>query len=85
MTDPLKLGKYEIQSPLARKVFVLAKANHLVHMQSGAYVALIAAADSLGHPGVGMLLESCLADKLAFTERTRRLIHDIVTQKIAAA
>jgi hypothetical protein len=27
-----------------------------------------------GHFGVGVLLESCLADKLAFVERTRRLI-----------
>ena len=53
----------EIQLPLARKLFVLAKASHLVHLQVGGYVALIAAADTLGHPGVGVLLESCLADK----------------------
>jgi len=31
-----------------------------------------------GHFGVGVLLESCLADKLAFAERTRRLIRHIV-------
>jgi ferritin-like metal-binding protein YciE len=75
----------EIQSPVARKLFVLAKANHLAHLQAAGYVSLMAAADSLGHPGVGLLLETCLADKMAFSERSRRLIHEIVTQKIAAA
>ena len=40
----------------------------------GEYVALIAAADLTGHDAVGVLLETCLADKLAFVERTRRLI-----------
>src|SRR3974390_1085849 len=53
----------EIQSPIARKMFVLPKASHLAHMQEGSYTALIAAADALGHPAVGTLLESCLADK----------------------
>jgi hypothetical protein len=31
-----------------------------------------------GHYGVGVLLESCLADKLAFVERTRRLIRNTI-------
>ena len=75
----------EIQSPIARKMFVLAKASHFTHLQVGSYMALIAAADSLGHPGVGMLLESCLADKLAFAERTKRTIREVIEQKIAAA
>ena len=35
-------------------------------------------ADVTGHFGVGVLLESCLPDKLAFAERTRRLIRHIV-------
>jgi Mn-containing catalase len=75
----------EIQQPLARRLFVLAKASHLVHLQVAGYVALIAAADTLGHPGVGVLLESCVADKLAFAERTRRLIREHIEQKVAAA
>jgi len=75
----------EIQQPLARRLFVLAKASHLVHLQVAGYVALIAAADTLGHPGVGVLLESCVADKLAFAERTRRLIREHIQQKVAAA
>jgi len=41
-----------------------------------------------GHYGVGVLLESCLADNLAFVERTRRLIRKTievkVTEKVAA-
>ena len=75
----------EIQSPLARKIFVLAKASHLVHLQAAGYAALITLSDTLGHPGVGVLLESCLADKLAFAERTKRLIRLHLEQKIAAA
>ena len=73
----------EIQSPVARKIFVLAKLNHLAHLRIGEYVALIAAADTSGHYGVGVLLESCLADKLAFVERTRRLIRNVVETRVA--
>jgi ferritin-like metal-binding protein YciE len=74
----------EIQSPEARRLFVLVKANHLIHLRIAEYVALIAAADLTGHFGVGVLLESCLADKLAFVERTRRLIRNIVQARLAA-
>jgi hypothetical protein len=61
-------------------VDALAKASHLAHLQVASYITLIAAADTLGHPGVGVLLESCLADKLAFMERTRQLIR--ITEKV---
>jgi hypothetical protein len=30
-----------------------------------------------------VLLESCLADKLAFAERTRRLIRNVIATKLA--
>jgi ferritin-like metal-binding protein YciE len=73
----------EIQNPVAKKLFVLAKANHLTHLRIAEYVVLIAAADVTGHYGVGVLLESCLADKLAFVERTRRLIRKMVEAKVA--
>jgi len=71
----------EIQSPLARRIFILAKASRLMHLRIGEYVALIAAADMMEHPAVGVLLESCLADKLAFAERTKRLIRESLRQK----
>ena len=74
----------EIQSPKARRLFVLAKANHLSHMRTAEYATLVAGSDVSGHHGVGVLLESCLADHLAFAERTRSLIHRIVEAKIAA-
>jgi ferritin-like metal-binding protein YciE len=74
----------EIQSPEAKRLFVLAKANHLSHMRTAEYVTLVAAADVSGHHGVGVLLESCLADHLAFVERTKRLIRRVVEAKIAA-
>lgn len=73
----------EIQSPVARHIFVLAKATHLAHLRVAEYVALIAAADVTGHYAVGVLLESVLADKLAFLERTRRLIRHIVEGRVA--
>jgi ferritin-like metal-binding protein YciE len=75
----------EIQSPEAKQLFILAKANHLMHLRIGEYVALIEAADVTGHYGVGVLLESCLADKLAFVERTRRLIRHQVQKELAMA
>jgi len=75
----------EIQSQEARHLFILAKANQLIHLRIGEYVALIAAADVTGHYGVGVLLESCLADKLAFVERTRRLIRTQLHRELAMA
>jgi ferritin-like metal-binding protein YciE len=73
----------EIQAPAAKALFVLIKANHLMHMAIAEYVVLIAMSDVSGHFGVGVLLESCLADKLAFVERTRRLIRHAIEAKHA--
>jgi ferritin-like metal-binding protein YciE len=74
-----------IQSPDARNLFILARATHLSHLRIGEYVALIATSDVAEHPGVAVLLESCLADKLAFVERTRRLVGERTNQELAAA
>jgi len=63
----------EIQTP-AKRLFLLTKINLLSQLQVGEYVGLIAAADFTHHLGISVLLESCLADKLAFVERTKRLI-----------
>jgi ferritin-like metal-binding protein YciE len=41
----------EIQSPIARRLFVLAKASRLMHLRIGEYVALIAVADTLAARG----------------------------------
>jgi len=73
----------EIQSPVANRLFVLAKLNHLAHLRMAEYEVLTAAADLAGHHGVGLLLETCLADKLAFAERNRRLIRRLVETKLA--
>jgi Mn-containing catalase len=75
----------EIQGPVARKLYVLAKASHLAHLQVASYTILIAAADTFGHPGVGVLLESCLADKLAFMVRTSGLIREQIAEKVSHA
>jgi ferritin-like metal-binding protein YciE len=73
----------EIQSPVAKRLFVLVKLNHLTNLRIGEYMALIAAADVAGNHGVGLLLETCLADKLAFVERTRRWIRNEIETKVA--
>jgi len=74
----------EIKSPIAKELYLLAKVSQLIHLCIGEYVALIAAAEMTGHYGVGVLLESCLADKLAFAERTRQLMRNIIEGKILA-
>jgi ferritin-like metal-binding protein YciE len=73
----------EIQSPVAKRLFVLAKLSHLARLRAAEYEVLIAAADLAGHHNVGLLLETCMADKLAFVERDRRLIRRLVEGRLA--
>jgi ferritin-like metal-binding protein YciE len=73
----------EIQSPAAKHLFMLAKATQIAQLRFAEYVTLTAAADATGHFGVGVLLESTLADKLAFAEQSRRLIRHIIEGKVA--
>jgi ferritin-like metal-binding protein YciE len=73
----------EMQSPTVRNLFILAKANQVLHLRIAEYRSLLAAADLSGHFAVGVLLESCLADKLAFVERTRRLLQNLTATKMA--
>jgi len=74
----------ELKSPAIKKIFVLAKAIHLAHWRVGEWKALVAAADYTGNYGVGVLLETCLADDLAFAERTRRILRKRAETKLAA-
>jgi len=73
----------EIKTPVVRRIFILSKLMHLTHWRIGEYMALIAAADRTGNFGVGVLLESCLGDYLAFVERNRRIIRKVVEEKVA--
>jgi ferritin-like metal-binding protein YciE len=84
MAEDFRKELAEIQSPEAKRLFILAKASRLAHFRIGEYTALIAAADITGHYGVGVLLESALADKLVFVERTKRLIRERIREKMAA-
>lgn len=74
----------EMQSTEARRLFVVAKASQLSHMRAAEYASLVAAADVSGNYGVGVLLESCLADHLAFLERTKRVVQAVIETKVAA-
>jgi ferritin-like metal-binding protein YciE len=73
----------EIKAPVVRRLFILSKLMHLTHWRIGEYMALVAAADATGHYGVGVLLESCLGDYLAFVERNRRIIRKLVEIRAA--
>ena len=83
MVEVFRRELAEIQNPAARRLFILVKAIHLAHLRVAEYIALVEAADVTGHYGVGVLLESCLANKLAFVERTRRLIRNVIETKVA--
>ena len=74
----------EIESPVARRLFILAKAARLMQFRIGGCMALMAAADLTDHYGAAVLLESCLADKMALVERTRPLIRQRMEQRLAA-
>jgi len=81
--EDFRSGLAEIQNPTVRNLFVLAKANQVLHLRIAEYRSLVAAADLSGHFAVGVLLESCLADKLAFVERTSRLLRHLTATKMA--
>lgn len=71
-----------IESPVGKLLYILATANTLTHVRIAGYQTMVALADRTGHYGVGVLLESVLADKLAFVERNRRFIHKFAESKI---
>jgi ferritin-like metal-binding protein YciE len=71
-----------VENPVARRFFILAKLQHLLHLRIGEYQALIAASELTGNFEVGLLLESCLADKMVMVERARRLIRHILESKV---
>jgi ferritin-like metal-binding protein YciE len=73
----------EIQTPVARRIFALVKLNHFAQFQTGEYRALIAAAEAVGHHGFNLLLETCLATKQTFMERTQCFLKQLVEEKIA--
>ncbi len=72
----------EIQAPVAKLLYIIAKANHLVHLRLGELGTLVAMSEISGNHGVGLLLESCLATKLAFIKRTRRKIGKEVEKEV---
>jgi ferritin-like metal-binding protein YciE len=73
----------EIQAPGAKALYILIKAAHLQNLRTAEFVALTAAADLTGHHDLGVLIESCLADHLAFVERTRRAIRNVISERVA--
>lgn len=71
----------QIDSAETRRMVVLEKASSLGQLHEAVYVASIEAADTLGYPAISLLLESCLADRRVFAERTKRLIRESTARK----
>jgi len=82
--EDLEKELIEIQTQPAKHLFMLAKATQLAHLRYAEYLTLMTAAELTGHTVVGVLLETTLADKLVFQERTQRLIQNIIEGKMAA-
>lgn len=83
LADEFRKELTEIQNPQARRLYVLTKAVQFTQLRVAEFLVLTAAADVTGNFGVGVLLESCLADTLSFVERTRRLIRMLFESKLA--
>src|SRR6185369_7634417 len=84
LIDDFRRELGEIQGPVAKQLFTLAKLSHLAHFRIGEYEVLTAAADLTGSHAVGSLLETCLADAIALQGRTRRAIGTAIVGKISA-
>ena len=84
LIDDFRKELSEIETPAAKAIFLLTKIARFNHARVAEYEGLVETADVSGHYAVGILLESCLADKLVFIERTRRLIKHLGAAKIAA-
>ena len=82
-TEEFRKEVSEIEDPVTRRLYFLARANHLNQLRIAEYGTLVAAADISDHSEVGVLLESCLADRLAFAERSTRMVRHIAAAKMA--
>ena len=76
--EECRLELAEIRSPTARRLYVLAKANQLIHLRMGEYAGVIECGEMTGHCGVRLLLDTCRTDDVCFTELTKRLMRNIV-------
>ncbi len=76
MMMEMRAALADINAPEVRRLYVLSKIHQLNYLRIGELLAVIAAADATEHRGLGVLLESCLVEKLAFMDATARLITD---------
>ena len=72
----------QMDSPVVKLLYFSAKVNHLMNVRKGEWVTLIAMSEIAGNRGVSVLLESCLAQKVAFSERIRRRIRNLIEEEI---
>ena len=73
----------EIQSPGARALYILATVSHLQNLRAEYFALTAAAANEAGDHSVCVLLKSCLSDHLDWVERTRGMIRNVLTERVA--
>jgi ferritin-like metal-binding protein YciE len=71
----------EIQSPVAKTVFLFSKINHLINFRISEYMTLIAMSKKSDYKGVGLLLNNVLAPRIEFLEYSRHKITDYVEKE----
>ncbi len=71
-----------LETPLVKFFYFKSAVNYLINARIGEWTTLVAMADISGNRGVGVLLESCLAEKMAFVERTRRHIRQVIYENL---
>jgi len=75
----------QIGSPIGRRLFILAKANQLIHLRIAEYTVVIECCEMTGYRGVRVLLETCRADDISFIRMIKRLMRNIVEGNGAAS
>jgi len=75
--EEYRSGITEIQKPQLKALYTLHKARELMQVHIGAYKGLIAMAEFMGDIPISALLETNLAAKMVFIERTRELMLEI--------
>jgi ferritin-like metal-binding protein YciE len=71
-----------IQNPMVKTLYVAHKIAQMMRLQATEYLALTTMADVTGHYAIGALVETCLADYMAFAERAKRRVGEFIDSQI---
>jgi len=72
----------EIEGPVAKRLFALAKINNLMRLHANEYAVMAAMADYVDNHGVAVILETCEATNNVLADRARAAIRSTVRERI---